>query len=73
MTTPKHHIELAGTATVGERGQIVVPISVRKKMKLSPGVKLIALYIADNDSVGFIKESKIQNVLDQFGQTQAEL
>lgn len=73
MTTPKHHIELAGTATVGERGQIIVPISVRKKMNLVPGDKLIALYIADNDSVGFIKESKIQNVLDQFGQTQAEL
>ena len=65
---PKNHIELIGAVTLGERGQIIVPVSARKKMALEPGDKLIALYIADNDSVGFIKESKLQAVIDKMGE-----
>ena len=70
---PKNHIELAGTTTLGERGQVIVPIEVRRKMKLAPGDKLIALYIPDNDSVGFIKESKLQEVIDKLGASHQEI
>lgn len=64
---PENHIQLIGAVTLGERGQIIVPVEVRKKMQLTAGDKLIALYIPDNDSVGFIKESKLQAVIDKMG------
>ena len=34
---------LYGIATMGERGQIVIPIEARKKMGLTPGEKIIIL------------------------------
>lgn len=32
-----------GTATVGERGQIVIPADARKKMGINPGDKILVI------------------------------
>lgn len=32
---------LIGTTKIGNRGQLVIPIEIRKKLKLTPGVKFI--------------------------------
>lgn len=35
--------EFYGSSTVGERGQIVLPIELRKKFEIEPGDKLLVL------------------------------
>ncbi len=60
------HIELAGTATVGPKGQIVIPAETREKMGIVPGDKLIALYIADKHAVSFITETQAQRIINHF-------
>jgi AbrB family looped-hinge helix DNA binding protein len=39
----KGWMECQGSTTLGERGQVVLPIELRKKLKLEPGDKLIVL------------------------------
>lgn len=61
------HIELAGTATVGPKGQVVIPYEVRDKMQIVPGDKLIVLYLPDKDAVGFIPEARMQDIINKMG------
>lgn len=69
----KRHIELAGTVTVGPKGQVVIPADIREKMQIAPGDKLVALYIADKCSVGFVSEAKIQRHIERMGADLAEI
>ena len=43
----KHGEEFFGTATVGERGQIVVPIKARKASGLKPGSQVFVFGMGD--------------------------
>lgn len=67
MSTKSKHIELAGTATLGPKGQVVIPADVREKMSIEPGDKLIVVYLPDKQSVGFIKEDAMQSLIDRMG------
>ena len=74
MTTGfKQHIELAGTVTVGPKGQVVIPADVREKMHIKPGDKLIALYLPEKKSVGFVPETQVQHFIDKMGASIAEV
>lgn len=68
-----HHMSLAGTATVGPKGQVVIPADVREKMNIKPGDKLIALYIDSKKAVGFITEESAQNMVNKLGERLTEL
>ncbi len=61
-------IQLAGTATVGPKGQVVIPADAREKMGINPGDKLIALYVEDKQSVAFITEAQAQRIINHFGE-----
>lgn len=61
------HISLAGTATVGPKGQVVIPADVREKMAIKPGDKLIALYVEDRQSIAFITEEAAQELVNKMG------
>ena len=63
----KPHIELAGTVTIGPKGQVVIPADSREKMKLTPGDKLIALYIPEKEAISFVTESRLQVIIDKMG------
>ncbi|HTK39384.1 MAG TPA: AbrB/MazE/SpoVT family DNA-binding domain-containing protein [Patescibacteria group bacterium] len=60
------HLQLAGTATIGPKGQVVIPAEVREKMGIKPGDKLVVLYVEDKQSVAFITENQAQTIIDKF-------
>lgn len=63
-----NHIHLAGTVTVGPKGQVVIPCEVRDSMGIKPGDKLVALYIDDKKSIGFITERQAQEYIIKMGE-----
>ena len=67
------NIQLAGTATVGPKGQVVIPAEVREKMAIKPGDKLIVLYIEEKKSVGFVTEEQAQAIVNKLGENLATL
>ena len=67
MTFHKH-IQLAGTVTVGPKGQIVIPSEVRERMGIDPGDKLLALYFDGKKSVAFITEEQAQEYVVKMGE-----
>ncbi len=62
------HIHLAGTVTVGPKGQVVIPSEVRESMGIKPGDKLVALYLDDQKSIGFITENQAQEFVIRMGE-----
>ena len=63
-----HNVKLAGTVTVGPKGQVVVPVEVRELMKIKPGDKLIALYMCDKQSLVLITEEQAQVYVTNMGE-----
>lgn len=68
MNDHHKHIQLVGTMTLGPKGQVVIPADVREKMGVKPGDKLVALYVPDKKSVGFVSEDAIQGMIDHMGE-----
>lgn len=67
MDKTDQHFCLAGTGTVGPKGQVVIPAEVREKMGIKPGDKMITLYIPHKKAVAFITETQAQKYVDQMG------
>ena len=61
------HVSLVGTATLGPKGQVVIPAETREKMGIVPGDKLVVLYVEDKQSVAFITEKQAQAMIDRMG------
>lgn len=62
------HIQLAGTVTLGPKGQVVIPSEVRDAMGIQPGDKLVALYLDDKKTVGFITEKQAQTYVAEMSE-----
>jgi len=54
-----------GTATVGEKGQIVIPQEARKNMKLKKGDRLL-VFGMDDDMLAVAKLSHIEKISSQL-------
>lgn len=52
----KHFI---GVTTLGEKGQVVIPAEIRKKLKLKTGEKLI-VFAKDEGMIGLSKISSLE-------------
>lgn len=63
----KHEFRLVGTATVGPKGQVVIPSEVRESMGIEPGDKLIAIHVTHKNAVCFITEQQAQHLVDKLG------
>ena len=59
---------LAGTATVGPKGQVVIPADVREKMGITHGDKLVVLFMEEKSAVGFITEKQAQAIINKMGE-----
>ncbi len=55
-----------GAATVGERGQVVIPAEARHKLGISPGDKLIIMRHPKFDGVMMLKLESMQGFMDEF-------
>lgn len=53
-----HAMQFYGSATIGEKGQIVIPVEARKDLNLNSGEKLLA-FAFDNETIMFAKPSKL--------------
>ena len=56
-----------GTTTIGEKGQVVIPAEIRKKLKLKKGVKLI-VFARDQGMIGLSKVSSIEKFASQLSE-----
>ncbi len=59
--------------TLGPKGQVVIPSEVRDAMGIQPGDKLVALYLDDKKSVGFITEQQAQVYVAEMGKKRDHL
>jgi len=59
-----------GSSTVGERGQIVLPIELRKKFSISAGDKLLVLGGEQMGAWGIIlvKSEILSQIMSMFGE-----
>ncbi|MBC7327370.1 AbrB/MazE/SpoVT family DNA-binding domain-containing protein [bacterium] len=63
----KHHEELIrqsfiGSVTVGERGQVVIPIEARHRLGLNAGDKLLVFVNPLNNGIFLIKPSALEEL-----------
>ena len=59
-----HNKKLFGTATVGTKGQVVIPAEAREEMDIKTGDKLYVF--GTNHFVGFIKEEQFSEMLNHI-------
>jgi AbrB family looped-hinge helix DNA binding protein len=58
-----HDKKLFGTATVGSKGQVVIPVEAREKLNINVGDKLYVLGSEKGGWAGFIKEDKLAEIV----------
>lgn len=62
-----HEGQFYGTATVGEKGQIVIPQEARKNLKLKKGDKLL-VFGPHGDMLGIAKLSHIEKITSHLSE-----
>lgn len=55
--------KIYGAATVGERGQVVIPAQIRKAYKIVPGDKLI-VFCNQGGMIAFVRAEQFNKFLD---------
>jgi len=63
-------VKICGSATVGERGQVVIPAGVRKSFKIKAGDKFIVF--AKPDMIGLVPTQEFSRFLDSASQVSAK-
>jgi AbrB family looped-hinge helix DNA binding protein len=66
-------LKFFGSATIGERGQVVLPIELRKKMQLNAGDKLIVMGAMGDNMVLLLKADFLTRILGKMEKEQNEL
>lgn len=61
-----HDKKLYGTATVGTKGQIVIPAAAREALGIGEGDKLYAVGSKRAGWIGFIKEEQLSELLGKM-------
>ncbi len=67
MNAEKHAPVFYGTATVGAKGQIVIPVEARERMKIKPGDKVVIIGPHNKPQViGLCSESALSSLLERI-------
>ncbi len=62
-----------GTATLGERGQVVIPVEARKVLELETGSKFLVYQAMGGSGLFFIKEEVLGNFVRSAMERLAEI
>jgi len=60
------------TVTVGNKGQIVIPVKLRKHLEITPGEQLIILANPQQEGFGVIKSKAFLKMQKQFSELQKQ-
>lgn len=63
MGMPLHNKKLYGTATVGTKGQIVIPADAREELNIKPGDRLYVVDAMNGAGVVFLKEEMLESMV----------
>ena len=55
-----------GSATVGERGQVVIPANARAELEIKPGDKLLIMKHPVHQGLVMVKLDHLRGFLDEF-------
>jgi AbrB family looped-hinge helix DNA binding protein len=61
-----HDKKLYGTATVGTKGQVVIPADARDDLNIKAGDRLYVVGSEKGSFVGFIKEEQLREMIDHL-------
>lgn len=63
--THPHKPAFYGTATIGTKGQIVIPADARDELSLHPGDKVVVIGIKDHGMLGVCPVASVEKMLAQ--------
>ena len=58
--------KLYGTATVGTKGQVVIPADAREELDIQAGDRLYVVGSVEKKWVGFLKEDQLRELVEQL-------
>ncbi|MBC7459643.1 AbrB/MazE/SpoVT family DNA-binding domain-containing protein [Candidatus Saccharibacteria bacterium] len=58
--------KLYGTATVGTKGQVVIPVEARESLNIQAGDRLYVVGSEKNQWVGFLKEDQLRAMVESL-------
>ena len=61
-----HDKKLYGTATVGTKGQVVIPADAREELDIQTGDRLYVVGSCERKWVGFIKEEQLRELIEHI-------
>tara|TARA_B100000408_G_C10245385_1_gene201101 strand:+ start:350 stop:583 length:234 start_codon:yes stop_codon:yes gene_type:complete len=61
-----HDKQLYGTATVGTKGQVVIPVEAREALCIEPGDKLYVIGSPSKEFLGFLKEEQLRRMISHL-------
>jgi AbrB family looped-hinge helix DNA binding protein len=61
-----HDKQLYGTATVGTKGQVVIPADAREALNIKTGDRLYVVGSHAKQWVGFIKEDQLREMVEHL-------
>lgn len=57
---------LYGTATVGTKGQVVIPAEAREELNIKTGDRLYVVNAMNGGGIVFLKEESLEQMVDQL-------
>lgn len=61
-----HEKKLYGTATVGTKGQVVIPLNAREELKITTGESLYVVGSPSNGFVMLLKEDMVEQYIQRM-------
>ena len=69
-----HHDEkFYGTGTIGEKGQIVIPVKARESLGIKPGDNFIFFGHGDNPMIHLIRAEELNNFFEKITKKASDL
>ncbi len=59
--------QFSSWVTVSHRGQIAIPIGIRKQLKINEGDRLLIVIRKDKDGLNLIKSETLEIVFNKYG------